>query len=221
MSLSEQIDIFQKQAGRQLLVAMIQATSGERFDEKIDSECRDLGNELGLIYAIVALATSLRVFITTDELLTAIGESSNESLNRIQSLIRQRLIVEKRNELRLRHRVVADRALEYYQRNGQLTEPIEGLLWSMATRVFQYTPRHDREARLRIRLLNHDFLMTTIPDIASVRRIYNTVESLSAWDYHYFLQRGSFEVEMGDLNLAQNFLDSARSMAGDDYLVQI
>jgi hypothetical protein len=41
-----------------------------------------------------------------------------------------------------------------------------------------------------------------------------------SWDYHYWLQRGSFEVEVGDLALAENFLNSSRSLAPErDYYV--
>src|SRR5207248_2889837 len=41
----EQAALFREKCGRQLLVAMIEATSGRKFDEKIESECRDLGAE--------------------------------------------------------------------------------------------------------------------------------------------------------------------------------
>ena len=44
LSRSKQIATFREQAGRQLLVAMIQATSNETFEEKIDRECRELGS---------------------------------------------------------------------------------------------------------------------------------------------------------------------------------
>ncbi len=54
----EQVAAFRNQAGRQLLVAMIEATSNERFEEKIDRECQELGPDAGLIYA---LWPSLRV----------------------------------------------------------------------------------------------------------------------------------------------------------------
>lgn len=40
------------------------------------------------------------------------------------------------------------------------------------------------------------------------------------WDYHYWLQRGSLEVEVGDLELATNFIDQARSLNPDDRMVR-
>jgi hypothetical protein len=53
-----------------------------------------------------------------------------------------------------------------------------------------------------------------------VRRAYDGVEQLMSWDYHYWLQRGAFEVEADDLRAAQNFLEQAKSLAPDDYRVQ-
>lgn len=61
-----------KGCGRQLLVAMIEATSGLRFDAKIDSECRQLSGESGLVYAICAIANFLRAGLTLQELLSAV-----------------------------------------------------------------------------------------------------------------------------------------------------
>jgi len=38
------------------------------------------------------------------------------------------------------------------------------------------------------------------------RDIYEELESILSWDYHYWLQKGSLEVEAGDIRLAENFL---------------
>ena len=84
MSRSEQQKVFRRKANRQLLVAMIEATSGRRFDEKVESECRDLGTEAGLLYAIVAIATLHRHAVTRQDVLLAAGDASNETLNRLR-----------------------------------------------------------------------------------------------------------------------------------------
>ena len=47
--------------GRQLLVALIEATSGKRFDEKVESECAGLDGDAQLLYAITALATNFGI----------------------------------------------------------------------------------------------------------------------------------------------------------------
>jgi tetratricopeptide (TPR) repeat protein len=69
--------------------------------------------------------------------------------------------------------------------------------------------------------MNHDWLIRNLPgDREGIRAAYDAIEDLVAWDYHYWLQRGSFEVEIGDSQAAQNFLEQARSLAPDDYKVQ-
>jgi hypothetical protein len=222
MTRDEQRGVFARAAGRQLLVAMIEATTGERFDEKINRECRDLGPEAGLMYAVVALATAERYDLTRQQIALASGDTTNEGLNRLQGLVNRHLLVTTRGDrLRLRHRVIAEKAVEYFRRERQLGEAIRGLLFSLATGVDRRSYPRDRDGRLLVRLMNHDWLIRHLPgDRESVRASYDAVEDLLSWDYHYWLQRGSFEVEIGDLRLAQNLLEQARALAPDDTKVQ-
>lgn len=212
---------FKKRAGRQLLVALLEATFDERFEEKIDRECGELSSQAGLIYAVAALATSLRSFVTKDELLIAVNDSSNSALNVIDRLIAQHLlIVTAGSEIRLRHRVIADRAIEFYRLQGQLAQPLESLLWTMATKTHPESPKYSREMKLLSRLMSHEYLISLTADSETPRRAYAAIDELQRWNYHYYLQRGSYEVEVGDLDLAKNFLEQARNLAPDDYMVQ-
>lgn len=223
LSHQEQVRAFQEQAGRQLLVAMIQATSNERFEEKIDSECRDLiqDKDLSLIYCIVAIATTLRGSLTRDEILLASGDPSNEQLNRIDRLLSQRLLLSSDAGLiRLRHKVVAERVVDYYRRQGAMRDAIIGILWAIANNARANQNRKSREQKLLLQLINHQILINLTSDQATPRLAYAEVEEILGWNFHYYLQRGSFEVEAGDIDLAKNFLDQARAMAPDDYLVQ-
>ena len=220
LSRNEQVGTFRDIAGRQLLVAMIEATSGERFDEKIAEECKDLGTVVGFVYATVAIATSLRSYLTRDEIYIAMNDSTNEAFNTVESLVRQKLLVDRFGQLRVRHRVVADRAVDYYRKEGLLSDPIQGLLWTIATKVRQESPRYSREKRLLRYLVNHQFMINITSNKEIPRKAYALVEDILKWDYHYWLQRGSFEVEIGNISLAKNFLDQAKSMAPTDYMVQ-
>ena len=212
--------------GRQLLVAMIEATSGLRFDAKIDSECSQLSGESGLVYAICAIANFLRAGLTLQELLSAGGGDGMAVFRSLEELRRQHLIVEKHGLLYLRHRVVAERAFRYYQESRLLAEPIRGLVFALSTGAIAGQLRSTRSGRLLVRLLNHDFLLRTLRtgdnqiDRSAVRHVYDESEPLLNGDYHYWLQYGSFETEEGDLDLAQNFLDQARGMAPTDPFVQ-
>ena len=49
------------------------------------------------------------------------------------------------------------------------------------------------------------------------RDIYEELETILSWDYHYWLQRGSLEVEAGDIRKADNFLSAAYSLHPEDY----
>ena len=220
-SRSEQEIMFRSQAGRQLLVAMIQATSGAPFKEKAVEELGDLPVEGRQVYALVAVASAFRFKLTKEEILVASGDQTNASLNVLDQLIRRHVItqLEDDNSVRARHRVIADLLLDELKRTGELRDVLEGLTFAVATKVGPSMRRSARPWRMLRTLLNHDFLARSIyPEAA--RNLYGSLESLLSWDYHYWLQRGSLEVEFGDAPLAENFLNQARGLAPDDPFVQ-
>jgi hypothetical protein len=65
-SMSARRQAFRDQAGRQLLVAMIQATSGENFERKAQEEYLELNGSPRYVYALVVVASSLRYTVTKD-----------------------------------------------------------------------------------------------------------------------------------------------------------
>jgi tetratricopeptide (TPR) repeat protein len=222
LTAEQQRQSLEREAGRQLLVAMIQATSGERFEEKVARECRDLDPETALMYAVVALATTERQGLTRHQILFASGDASNEALNRMQNLRNQHLLVETNGgRLRLRHRVVAERAVEYFHSQRQLSDAIRGLMFALASGIDRGRYPQDRDGRLLVRVMNHGWLIRHLPaNQQAIRAAYDAIEAIVNWDHHFWLQRGSFEVEVGDLQLAQNFLEQARALAPEDYRVQ-
>ena len=62
---------FSDKAGRQLLVAMIEATLDVRFEEKAVTEADDLTGFEWFLYALMVLATSQRYYLTKQEALMA------------------------------------------------------------------------------------------------------------------------------------------------------
>jgi len=225
MSHKDRVAVFREQCGRQLLVAMYRATSGELLQERVHSECADLGDPARLIYGMAAVATAERLFVTRDELVIGVaaisGGIDNTRLNVIQELITRELLLSDQRGLRLRHRWIAETALEFYQSNGLIGPPLRALAIALATKADpQIMPQH-RQRRLLNRLINHDYLQRMTTDISIVREIYASIEDQLAWDYHYWLQRGSFEVETGDLAMAEVFLNAAVSLAPEtDYKVR-
>lgn len=221
MGIGQQREVFHRLAGRQLLVAMLEATSGQRFEEKIDDECSQLPPDQALVYAIVAVATRYRLWLTTDEILTAVGEATPEQLRVIDSLRRQHLLVAAGDGgVAVRHRIVADRAVSWFKRQGQLAEPVQGLVFAMAVQYGRSRNPSSRAFRVLIRLLNHRFMIQEIGDRGDARAIYESVAPLLADDFHFWLQRGSLETETGDLALAENYLNQAKALAPDDYRVR-
>ena len=221
MSTGDRIAAFQKQAGRQLLVGMIQATSGRLFIEKIYDEFREINDQQRLLYAIICVVSSQRYTIDRDELLLACGSTNNETLYAIDTLCRRNLII--RNNITTgygaRHRVIADGLIQHVEFRQWFGQILEGILFSFANAVDPTLSRTDRRWRRLIKFINHDYLIRLL-SVEEARSVYEAIEYILTWDFHYWLQRGSLEVERGDLSSATNFLNQARSLANGDKLVE-
>lgn len=212
---TERVDAFRAEAGagRQLLVAMIQATSGKRFRDKVFEEFGQLPDIQKFLYAIVCLVHSQRYTIDREDIVVAAGSSDNETLNALESLVRRHIVVRENlhSNYRARHRVVADEVVNGMQFRDYAGSVLEGVCYAFANRIRPTLPRTARSWRRLIRFINHDYVLNLVQS-QTAREIYGKLEGLLHWDYHYWLQRGSLEVEQGDLELATNFLNQARSM---------
>ena len=218
---AQQRQVFRKLAGRQLLVAMIEATSGQRFQDKIDEECSQLSPEQLFLYAICALATRNRIGLELDEILAAAGDTNSTELDYIEALKRQFLLVsDAEGRLVVRHRVIAEHVTRSLRREGHLANPVEGLLFSMAVQYLQQRSKSNRAFRLMVRLLNHEFMIHELEDVSAIRRIYDSMRRILSDDPHFWLQSGSFELKKGDLDLAENYLNQALSLDADDYRIR-
>ena len=215
---AQQEALFRDKSGRQLLVAMIEVTSGLRFDEKVASECDELKPHELIVLAVLTLASAHGTSLERNELLAACGGEPVATAAALKHLVDQHLVITSDNaRLAIRHRVIAERALEYFQERRSLVEPVRGLIFALAGST-DPSDRRSRRRRLLNWMLNHAtlirLLFATTPsqiDLDRVRSVYDTVEPLLLHDFHYWLQRGSFEVEEGDLGHANNYLQQARS----------
>ncbi len=218
---SERRKAFRDQAGRQLLVAMIQATSGVNFERKAQDEYVELDASQKYPYGLIAVATSLRYSLSKDEVLLAQGDSAEEALLAIDRLAARHLIItsQSKNEYRCRHRVIADLVFDKLKELAEMTEVLAGLAWALASKVAPNLDRHTRTPRFLARVINHDFLLGSI-GFMDARQLYSRLEAILGWDYHYWLQRGSLEVEAGDIRKAENFLGAARSLGSADFRVE-
>jgi len=211
---------FRDQAGRQLLVAMIQATSGENFERKAENEYLELEGTLRYVYALIVVATSMRHTITKDEVLLACEDNYEEALIALDRLAAHHLVVLRPAlaEYKCRHRVIADIIFDKLKELGELREVLVGLAWALASKIGIPLDRHSQAGKFLIRLINHDFLLHAI-GFHGASDLYSRVEPILSAEYHFWLQRGSLEVEVGDIRRAENFLGAARSLAADDFRV--
>ena len=203
---NEQEAAFRGQAGRQLLVAMIQATSGRKLEEKAFEELTDLDTDGQFVYAILATASAQRFGLSRDEILIACGQRSNTALNALDHLIRRHVVSTRPDgTVWARHRHIAEIVRDELAKRGQLTAPVAGLALLAASKVSSNTVRSARPWRMLRAFINHDFLMR-IGGLPYARNLYGSLQSPLGWDYQFWLQRGSLEVEFGELPLAELFL---------------
>ncbi|MDE0123861.1 MAG: SIR2 family protein [Bryobacterales bacterium] len=219
-TLKKQREQFKRFADRQLLVAMIQATSNRRFEEKVVDELSDFGPDKARVYALISVAHSFRFGLRKDEVLIAYGEMNNNVLNLVEELVNRKIIIRHQNGLLWsRHRVIADTIHNSLQESGQIKSVLEGLVHVAASKIRPTMSASDRPRRMLRLLLNHDYLLRVV-GLDSTRNLYVCHERVLHWDYHYWLQRGSAEVEEGQLPLAEHFLNQARSISPGDPLVR-
>ncbi|WP_146243263.1 hypothetical protein [Curtobacterium sp. MCBD17_021] len=224
LSLSPQERVLQitKRDDRQLLVTLIEATSGERFHIRVAEECRSLTGAALSIYGIIcAAAWADNRSLTRGDVLYATGRSfePNDAINGLQQLEASKLLIATGSRYQARHRVIAESAIDYFRAEGLLEHWIEDLLFLVAGHYDKANIRNTRYGRLLVRLVGHENLKGLLGDNAAVQRIYGTAEEWLAEDPHFWLQRGSFETDYGSLVPAENFLGSARSLAPDDIQV--
>lgn len=216
----EQERAFQEQAGRQLLVAMLQATSGKRFEEKAVGELVELEPDAQRIYALIAVASSFRFGLTREEILIASANFTNAALNAVAQIVGRHIVVERPGGfVWARHRRLAEIITDELAKQGQLKEAVIGLARLSAARVTPAMRKSDRPWRMLITFINHAFLLRTV-GLEVARNLYGSLEMILSWDPHFWLQRGSLEVEVGDLNLAEHFLNTSRGYNPDDVFLQ-
>jgi tetratricopeptide (TPR) repeat protein len=229
LSMAERRQRVKERFGRQLLVAMIEITSNQRFHEKVESECKELEGVAARVYAAAAVATSLHTGLTDDELVIAgRAENPSDAIAAIDRLTGRHLLTRTvSRRVVVRHSVIADHAVTYFAESGMLPPVVTFLAYALASTARLDDLRATPSGRLLIRLLNHGYLIRLLyrrvdrdVDRAAVRAVYDQTERLLSSDYHYWLQRGSFETEEGDIEQAKNFLEQARSINPDDPYVR-
>ncbi len=213
----ERVERLRHTCGRQLIVAMYEATHNDNFEHKLTQENASLPAEQRLIYAITCLASSLRFALTRDEILAAASDVSNTGLFALNRLAARGILTQKTNTYKARHRVIAELITDNLRNSGQLLPAYLGLTRTMAAR-YDPAKRKAREGKLLTALLGHRRIARNFP-MSDARVIYNEVEEFCKNDYHFWLQRGSLEVQDGSLTYARPYLLSAKDGGEHDHRV--
>jgi hypothetical protein len=221
LSALDRVEQITKHAGRQLLVALIEATSGRRFHQKIADECTGLvGTELACYGVVCCAQAADDQYLSRDDVLLAVDAANNAGMSTLQKLIFANTLTDVDGKLRARHFVIAESAIKHFREQGSLRVWVEHLLFLFAVK---YDPDHmsrGRYGRLLIRFLNHDFLRGLLGNSSSVKLVYGSIEETLKHEFHFWLQRGSFEIEVGDLDKAETFLLQAKARQQDDILFE-
>ena len=217
----EQFKIFKNKAQSQLIVAMIEATSGKDFTEKINDEFETLDSNSKEIYCLVALATSIGHYLTSKDILLTINDPSNKSANKINNFKERGLFqINEFNGLRVRHKLIAEKVSSRLIDDGQILNFYAKLSTIAAVSLLTVSSSDSRMKRLLRYTLNHRRLLS-IGNYQQAQDLYSSLENIQCNSYHYWLQRGSLELETGNLSLAQNYLEQAKALNDQDPYVEL
>lgn len=203
----------------QLLVAMIQATSGLPFNKKVESEFASLSPVEQSIYAALAITSAEREAMTENQILASALGDPHEAWNAFNRLVRSNLVRRQSGTARfeVRHRVVAEAVRSYLRSIGQLKTAVMSVARTFADSAFDHRDSGDPDRRTLIRVINHSYLQQLRLAASEIREIYDEVQDVLDGDFHYWLQRGAFEVETGNDREALHALTTAMTtMGGED-----
>lgn len=215
MSLTDRVREFESKANKQLLVAMREATSGRGFNDIIESEFRSLTpEETQSLYLCVALATEAGYRLTLQEFVGCSRLSPAESLSILSRNLRDIVLRTGGNDdlLMLRHRKIAEHMVNRAVPRAKLQDAYLRLLDVLASEIGG-KPRRSRTFSLFKALIHHHTLFRRFDeDIAQARAIYDSMLTKFSDNAQFLLQYGSLEMEAGNLEVAQNYLNQADSL---------
>jgi len=202
---------------------MREATSGKGFDEIIKDEFTTIEPyEARMLCLCASLATDAGFRISIDEFVGCSKVTPAGAIHFMKRNLRGIVIISGVNKdlVSIRHRAIASHYISccddindlkesYVRILGVLSNEIKSSHWS--TRVFS----------LYRDLINHNSVYNRFhQDINEARNIYESLIDRFNDDFHFWLQYGSLELEGGDLQLADNYLNQAKSLDPyDNYVI--
>lgn len=218
----QRIAEFETRSQRQILVAMREATSGRGFDEILDDEYRSLPNrETRVLYLCVALATEAGFRITRQEFIGCSDVTSGDALSILERNLKDIVIPTGISEdmLLLRHRFIAEYMVNQSAPRDALKEAYLRLLSVLATLIKGNKQRTRPFSLYRTLIRHHAIYRRFENNMTEARAIYDALAPLFPNDVQFLLQYGSLELEAGNLEFAENYLNQAESLDSSNIYV--
>lgn len=210
-------NVFREKARKQILVAMREATRGLGFDEIIEDEYNKTEpREAKLVYLIAAIPSAYHYFVSRGQLVAAMDLPPSDTLGLIEDSLNGILIPRESNpdQLQIRHPVIAEKIVRDVATRDLLAQAFAIYLRLLAHDLPPIKDRRkSRTFRIYQEVINHANLHEIfLKQVELCRTIYESVKGPLNDDGHYWLQYGSYELEWGDLDFAENYLLQAESL---------
>jgi hypothetical protein len=199
---------------------MIEVTSGRKFHDKIWDELSELDDSDKMPYALLALAAYLDERLSVDDVIIGTEGNAGEVFKGLNTLVESRLVQRDGEMLSVRHRVIGESLVHSMRSKGELKNVIRAALQMASVKYSRTEVYRSRHGRILVRLLNHDHLYELLGDTELTRSTYGDVEVFLRDEFHYWLQRGEFEIGHGDPALGENALLQASALRSDDLLAE-
>lgn len=215
MSQAQRVAEFDKRAGKQILVAMREATSGRLFDDIIRDEFTQLPTkESQILYLAVALATDAGHRLPLEDFVGCAALAPADTLDVLEANLRDIVLRTGADSrlLVLRHRTIAEYMVNSGANRGLLKEAYVRILSVLAGKV-QGVKWSSAQFKLYRTLINHFTISHRFADDSEqAREIYDSLAPRLPRDTQFWLQYGSLELHVDHLDLAENYLRQADSL---------
>lgn len=222
MTTQQRIEAFEQRANKQILVAMREATTGHGFDEIIENEFAGLASqETKVLYLCTALATEAGFRLTKQEFVRCSVLSPAESQELLQRNLHDIVFATGPDNdlLLLRHRSIAEYMVNRAAPRDILKESYVRVLRVLSSEI-RGKARRSRTFALYRTLINHYSIFRRFEEnIDQARSIYDSLAEYLTNDPQFLLQYGSLELEVGNLQFAENYINQADSLDPDNIFI--
>jgi protein containing tetratricopeptide repeat len=226
LSEEERIRRIYEESGRELLVALLQATQGKKFKDIVRDEFMNLDAKKKFIYLMVSIAEKFKkvdlqqsdVSIFYDRYM---GDSPHEGSFLIDSMVQDKILFKKKKNNNTivivpRHRVISEEVIDSLE--SQEKELLLDVHCTLIDLCFLKSLDVEKfylssYGNLLERLINHDEVSYLYNDILKGAKLYKNAESIDGLSDNprFWVQRGNYEMTFNRYEYSENWLNTART----------